>query len=434
MSTTRSLISRVRTRWALAGAIEDLEVGAVWGAGAAAVTLATTRFLVDGVSPWWSAGVGVATALSVPLVHLALHRRDERTVAAAADERLGLAERVSTAMWVERNAGAAADFGPLVVADAEAIAARVRPEAIAKAFRPRVLRRPLIGAAALAAVCAGILLIGGTADAVVESKSQRDSRLRDAERLAEVARKVQEAAKRVEENAAQRKETDLAKVAGEIQRRTDPLTRAPSPPREEALKQLNALADLAREQARRAAGMREAADPQEAERGDKALEELLAGMSKAGLESLKKDLSELEKRLKNGEKGEKGPSAEDVRKIANRLDALRKAMEQAAGDADSAKLLQKLRSVGNEAMLAKIAERMRQIAARMDRGEDYSDLQQASDGEETDLSEMSEEELQQLLDDLDELAGMKDLEEMMRQAGSEMRGGRKLRLGGSGGT
>src|SRR5687767_10711947 len=163
MSTTRSLIARVRTRWALVAAIEDLERGAVWGAGAAAAALAFTRWGVDGVSPWWALAVGGGVALAIPLAKLILHRHDDRSLAAAADERLGLSERLSTALWFQKtNAGEAHDFGPLVVADAESAAARVRPEAIAKAFRPRLLRRPLIAAGALASVCAGILLIGGS--------------------------------------------------------------------------------------------------------------------------------------------------------------------------------------------------------------------------------------------------------------------------------
>jgi phosphosulfolactate synthase (CoM biosynthesis protein A) len=107
----------------------------------------------------------------------------------------------------------------------------------------------------------------------------------------------------------------------------------------------------------------------------------------------------------------------------------------AAGDAAAKELLKRLRSVGNEELLAKIAERLRQIAARLDRGESYSDLEGSeSEAGEDVLSEMSEEELKDLLAQLDQLAGMKDLEKMLRNGNGELRGGRKLRLDGLGGT
>src|SRR5262249_54862304 len=104
--------------------------------------------------------------------------------------------------------------------------------------------------------------------------------------------------------------------------------------------------------------------------------------------------------------------------------------------ADAEKLLAKMRSIGNEELLAKIAERMRQIAARLDRGESYENLENEAQqpGEAQDLSQMSEEELKELLSQLDQMAAMKDLEEMLRQAGGEMAGGRKMRIEGAGGT
>ena len=436
MNPTRSLISRVRTRRALVAALEDLQRGAAYGAGAAAACLLAGRLHLVEMNSWWAAAVGGAVAAAVPLLHAVTRRHDDAALAALADERLGLRERLSTSLWWERTKlPETADFGPLVTQDAEAAAARIPREAVTRAFRPRLLRRPLVAAGVLVAAGAALVLFAGSpAEAIVETETEKVARLADANRLAEVARKIQEAAKRVEEAAAQKKETELAKVAAEVRRQSEPLTRAPSPPREEALRKLNELADLAKEQARRSAGMRESVDPQELQQSDKELDDLLRDLQKAGLGSLEKDLSDLEKRLASGEKGEKGPTSDEIRKLANRLDALRKAMERAASDPGSKDLAKKLRAIGNEKLLAKIAERMRQIAARLDRGEGYSDLQQESDAESLDLSQMTEEELQKLLDDLDQLAGMKDLEEMLRKAGAEMRGGPKLRLEGVGGT
>lgn len=437
MSTTRSLIARVRTRMTLVAAVEDLERGAAWGAGVALAATLADRLGWIAAGPWSAAAAGAAVAIAFPLAGAVLGRRDARAVAAAADERLGLRERLSTALWIERShPDEAAAFAPLVVADAESVAARIGGAELGRAFRPRLLRRPLVLSAALAAACAAVLLVGPSAEAVVETDAQRVTRLADADRIAEVARKLREEAKRVGEEAKKHEEGELAKLTAEVHRQLEPMTRAPSPSREDAMRQLNALADLAREQARRSAGMKDPVDAQEAAKADKALEELLKNFPAAGLETLQKDLRDLEKRLADAkEKGDKGPSAEDVREMANRLDALRKAMERAADDAGSADLLRKLRSIGNEALLEKIAERMRQIAARLDRGEDYSDLQgDEGDGEESDLAQMSEEELKELLKQLDELAAMEDLESLLRQGGGELRGGRKLRLGGSGGT
>ena len=83
------------------------------------------------------------------------------------------------------------------------------------------------------------------------------------------------------------------------------------------------------------------------------------------------------------------------------------------------------------AMLEAFVEQANLAADR--KAGDYSDLQ-GEDAPDLDTSEMSEEELEDLLKQLDELAGMKDLEKMLRDGGGELRGGRKLRLGGSGGT
>jgi hypothetical protein len=275
MSKTRSLIARVRARLALATAVEDLEVGAAAGAAAALLVLAAERIGLVALNPWWAAAAGAGVALAVPAVGLALRRRDERAIAAAADERLGLRERVSTALWWQRQGAAAgADlggFGPLVVADAETAAARVAGSDLARAFRPRLLRRPLVVAAGLVAACGALLIVPATVQAVTETDADRVARLADANRIAEVARKLREEAKRVEEAARERKETNLEHAAREVTKRTEPLVRA-APQRSDALKEMTALADMLREQARKAAGMRETADMKELGQADRALE------------------------------------------------------------------------------------------------------------------------------------------------------------------
>ena len=167
-------------------------------------------------------------------------------------------------------------------------------------------------------------------------------------------------------------------------------------------------------------------------KASKALAELLKQMSQAGIESLQKNLAELQKRLDAGEKGESPPSAEEMRAMANRLDALRRAMEQA--DAlGMQEMRDLLASLGNEDLLEQIAQRMREIASKLDSA-GYEGLESGEMGESFDLSELTREELEELLKQLDELAAMEDLARMLQQGGGESAGGRRLRLGGSGGT
>jgi hypothetical protein len=435
MSNTRSLLVRVRSRLAVAAALESAQRGVAWGAGTALVALAADRLGWIAPGPGLCALAGLMVAIAFAGVGLLANRRDDASAAAAADERLGLAERVSTALWLERSHPAeAASLASLVAADAESAAARVSSSALAAAFRPRLMRRPLAAAGVLLALFAGTtLFVGGPAAAVAETEAERVARLADANRLAEVTVKVRAELKRVQEDAAKKKMDEVAALSGEMHRRAEPLTRAPSPPRAEALKQLNSLADLAAEQARRAAGMKDKGTL-EANRTDKALEELLSEWNKSEFGTLKSDLDELERELKAAKDSGERPSAEDVRDMANRLDALRRAMD-AADAAGAGDVSQRLASAARRELLSKIAERLREIAARLDRGDDADDLM-ADDGEDPGdaLSDLSEEELKELLKRLEELSAMKDLEDMLRKASSEMRGGPKLRTDGSGGT
>jgi hypothetical protein len=434
MTKTRTLLAKVRSRLALVAAVENAQRGLAWGAGTALVALAADRLGWIGPGALACALGGLLIAIAFAGTGLLGIRRDDATTAAAADERLGLRERVSTALWIERaHPGEAASMAPLVAADAEAVAARVSTSALSSAFRPRLMRRPLAAAGVLALLFGATIFVGGPAAAVVETEAEHAARMADANRLAEVTVKVRAELKRVEAEAAAKKQTELATLSGEMHRRAEPLTRAPSPPRAEALKQLNSLADLAAEQARRAAGMKDKGTL-EANQSDKALEELLEQFHDAGLETLKSDLAELERTLKDAKgKGER-PSSQDIRDMASRLDALRRAMD-AADAAGASDVSQRLADAARRELLSKIAERLREIAARLDRGESADDLM-GEDGDEGEdpLADMTEEELQELLDRLDELASMKDLEEMLRKANGELRGGSKLRFDKQGGT
>ncbi len=429
MSGTDGLLARVRTRLVLAGAAEDLQRGAAAGAVAGALALG-----LRALGAWHPTTAEVALgagalALGFPLVGLVLRRRDRPALAAQADVALGLAERLSTAVWSER---AGAEAGPLA-AEARADAARradaVGTSALARAFRPRPLRRELTVAAVALAVAVGAHFVQPAATAA-ESDSERAARLADANRVADVARRMAEAAKRFEEQAKERKQTELANLAATVQQAAAELARNPAP-REAALRKLSELSDLARDAARRRAGAQNVASTPEAAKAGRELAELLKLMADSGIENLSRDVAKMQEELAKASESGSGPSSEDLRSLANRIDALRQAAERAKG-LGSEELQEKLRSFGNEDLLEQIAQRLRELAAKMDQ-QGYGGLQ-GEGGEPLDLGSMSREELEELLKQLDELSRMEDLEQMLRQGGGEMSGGRRLRLGGSGGT
>jgi hypothetical protein len=437
MHDTDGLLTRVRARLALAGALEDLQRGAAAGGVLIALGIA---FRFAGI--WITAlfrpetlhilVAGFAVTLIVPLGGVLMRRYDRRALAARADLALGLQERVSTSVWAEKDARHAGPLAGLVVEDAAASASQVTSDALRRAFRPRLLRRDLATAGVALSVAFGLYLFQPPIQAG-ETEAEKISRLRDADRVADVSRRMAEQAKNVKEAAKARNEVDLDRVAQEIAKQTEAMARTP-PRREAALRKLNELSDLARDAARKRAGLAKPATAPEAARTSRELAELLKQMNQIGLESLDKQLSELQKRLDAAAESGQQPSPEDLRDMAKRLDAIRKSME-AAEAMGAENLREKLQSIGNEDLLQKLAERMRELAARMEQDPGYQGLQsEAGDEESMDLSELSREELQELLDALDEMAGMEDLADMLREGGGEMSGGRKLRLGGSGGT
>ena len=430
MPETDGLLTRVRARLAVASALEDVQRGAA--ASAVAVAL---LFAVRAIG-WWRPDLAIVAlaALGIlllfPLVGILVRRYDRGALAARADRALGLAERVSTSVWVERSGGES-PLAPLVVEDASRKASGVSGQALRDAFRPRLLRRDLT-TAAVALIAAGALYFVQPPVTAGETPVEKAARLADEDRIADVARRMAEAAKRVKEAAKDQNKVDLEKVANEMQRQAEVMARTP-PRREVALRKLNELSDLARDAARRRAGLSKPTSDPEAAKTNKALAELLKQMSDAGLENLAQELADLQKRLEESAESGAQPSADDLRAMAARVDALRRAMENADG-MGAEDLKEKLRSLGNEDLLAKIAERLRELAARMEQGEGYEGLQGSESGEAMDMTELSREELEELLKALEEMGEMQELSEMMRNGGGEMSGGRKLRLGGAGGT
>jgi DNA segregation ATPase FtsK/SpoIIIE-like protein len=426
MSATRSLLRQVRLRLVVRSAVEDAQLGAAVGGAVALSTLAVQRFLAPGIDPLWTACAGLAAGAAVPVAGYFLRRRSEAAVAAAADAGLGLRERISTAMWCA--SAPAGGLAALVPADADAAAARVPASAVGAAFRPSVRRRPLAAAAVAFAGIAGLLLWQPSADATVETASEKAQRLADQNRVAEVAKKLREYAKQIEDHAKEKKRPDVEATAKAVKLQAERMQREP-PTREVALQDIAKMADQVQEAMKQRAAMQSPDTAKEKAEQDKEFSELLKNLSDANLESLQRDLKDLAKRMESEASGGTRPSAEEMRDLANRLDALRRAQERAENDrAGSKDLAKRLRTAGEEEKLRKISEKLRELAAKADSGGGYEGLQGEESEELSDLSEMSEEELQQLLEDLESMADMEDLRSALQQGSSEARGGRRMRL------
>ena len=102
-------------------------------------------------------------------------------------------------------------------------------------------RRPLVLAVAAIAGTGALCLWNPVAEAV-ESPETKATRLAEADRVAQVARKLQEEAKRVEAKSIERKDLTLTKVVAEVRRQVEEMQKLP-PSREIAMTKLNKLAD-----------------------------------------------------------------------------------------------------------------------------------------------------------------------------------------------
>ncbi|MCG3134574.1 MAG: hypothetical protein HMLKMBBP_01888 [Planctomycetes bacterium] len=281
------------------------------------------------------------------------------------------------------------------------------------------------------AAALGGLALWQPAAGAVETDEARTRRLADESRVAEVARKLETEARKIEQCAIDRKMPQLATEAAVIKRAAEQMKREPPPP-EQALQQLSTLLDAQRDAIRKRGDLKPTDDPRAVLEQEKQLAELLRQMAEAKAESVQQDLDDLVKRLAKDPKSDGAPTGDDLRELANRMDALRKAAKAAEeAGMDAAGLKKKLRDLGNEDLLEKIAEQLREMAAKLD-DRNYQDLEQAAE-DLPDLADMSREELEKLLKDLKEMAESGDLQKMLEGAKGEMSGGRRFRPGAPGG-
>jgi hypothetical protein len=432
MSDTRRLLARVRGRMALGSALEDLQLGLAVGAVAAFIAFGLRALAVLETDPALIALGALALAAVAPLIGMMSRHRPAARVASDADRALGLEERLSTALWCEKSDEAAGDpLGGLVQTDANETAATVTSAAVRDAFRPRLRQRPMIVAGIALAACALVSLYQPIAEAT-ETTADKKAREHREDLNARIARKLKEAAERVEAAAKERKLATVQKTAQHLRREAQAMSAKPLD-RQKMLTKLNDLRDHVKAEARKAAGLDKDLETAKATEADKALSKLLRDMAAAGLETLQKDLADLERRLSEGENGDNPPSRQEIQAMAARIEALKRAVARAEDGAVGEKLREQLQSMANKELLDKIAQKLSEIAQRMSQGEGYENLQ-SEGGEGMSLSDLSAEELEQLLKELEELAAMDDLEKLLQQAGGASAGGRKLKLGGRGGT
>jgi hypothetical protein len=352
----------LRGRLALSRSLEDLQRGIPAGAAVAAL-LGLLRWTdLVALEPGVAVGAGVVAALLFPAAGALLRRPSSARLASLVDERLGLAERVGTALALRSGEAPATPLEGLVEEDARASLDRVPPAALRRAFRPTLLPRPLAAAALLAAASAILL----RAEPWKPSEPEKDPVVayreeQERKEAAKAARRALEAAKQVEETADPR-QAALRAVAAEMRRRSEEMLRAP-PPRAEAMASFQKMGETVRERMEMLAGVDEATRAEWKRDGllgkrDGDLEKLLSKLLQADLSSLNESLADLDASLKGAEGGTEW-TAESLAALQARLDELAAALEKSEGAlGDRQGLREGLQALGNAALLRELSERM----------------------------------------------------------------------------
>jgi hypothetical protein len=413
-----------RGRLAFARAVEDAEVGLAAGAG---------LFLALGILRWTdllasdparAAAAGACLALAVPAAGLLLRRTSAHRVATLVDERLGLAERVATALSLESGGTPHTPLAPLVREDADRALAALPAGALGRAFRPRLFPRPLGGAAAALALA----LLAFSMEPLAEAKeipkdpvaAYRENE--EKKEAAKAARKVLEEARKAEE-LADPKHAALRALAAEMRRQAEEMLRQ-NPPKAAAMAQFQKMGELARERQELLAGM----DPQKLEalrvagdtgKMDGDLGKLLQKLAAADLAGLNEALKALDRDLKGGA-GAKEWTPEQLAALKDALDALAETLKDGAGTLADRKALQSaLRALGDPELLAELSKRMGRLMETLTK-QGWKPCQSAGglnadglgDSDPGDALTLTDAELQAMIDRLKELQELADLGQM----------------------
>jgi len=361
-----SRLASLRGRRAASRAVEDLQAGLAAGA-LLALLLGLARWgnLLP-VGPGAAAAAALCVALLFPAVGVLLRRTSARRVANLVDERLGLAERVSTALSLGTGESAAPFLGALVLEDASRSLDAVPAPALRRAFRPRLAPKPL-WAGAGAALLAVAAFQADPVQRTEEKPKDLAAANRDKEEkkdAAKAARKLLEEARKVEDTADP-KHAALKAVAAEMRRQSEELLRK-NPPKPEAMAAFQRMGEMARERQELLAGLdpkalKEMKASGEMGKMDPALEKLLAKLAGADLKGLNEALAALDRDLK-GLEGAGEWTPEKLAALKDRIDALAEALKKDGAGLEGREALKKaLGLLGDPALLKELSERMAKL-------------------------------------------------------------------------
>ena len=415
-----SRLASLRGRLAASRAAEDLQVGLAAGAGVA-LLIALLRWAdLAPATPGLAVGTGFCVALLVPAAGVLLRRTTARRVANLVDERLGLAERVSTALALGSGEAHAPVLGPLVLDDAARSLDALPASDLRAAFRPALAPRPLFGA-----LGAGLLAVAAFhADLWVrETAKPRDLAAAHREKeerkdAAKAARKLLEEARAAEE-AADPKHAALKALAAEMRREAEALLRQ-NPPKPQAMAAFQRMGELARERQEMLAGI----DPKKLKemkasgnlaKSDPALEKLLKKLLDSDMKGLSEALSALDKDLKGAE-GAKEWSPEMLAALKDKLDALADALQKDGALEGRDGLQKALGALGDPDLLKELSERMSKLMKTLkEQGwEGCKSTQGLNDDgmegfEAGEMPTLTDEQLQAMIERLKELQELADL-------------------------
>ena len=358
MTEIQSLIRSATRRLTLARFLETLAGGAVIGLAMLMLWALATKAVPALASPWWiPASVTAGLVLLLALARALGPGRDPVSVAIAIDQRLGLDDRLSTAVQISDR-----DDPFAVAAIADAAAAAQRPDVrgrVAQAFRPTPPRGWWVSPMLLLFVV-GVWTIVPQGDLFGSVPTQDDTVLAEANQ--QVESEVEELIAIIDENEmlATEMEGTLEEMLGGLEDGDKPEeARTPEEVKREAIRQVTALQDrlqeiLEGEDARMDATLRESlADLKNDGSGDADADELAEALAKGDFKQAKEAFERLEERMESGDM-----SPEEAEALKAALEDLARQLEEAA---DKRKDLEDaLKNAGLDPDLAKNPEALEQ--------------------------------------------------------------------------
>ena len=306
MTEIQTLIRSATRRLTVARFLETLAGGAVLGLAALMVWALATKAVPALGTPWWiPASVAAGVVLVIAVARALGPGRDQVSVAVAIDQRLGLDDRLSTAVQIADRDD---PFAVAAIADAAAAARRPDvPGRVAEAFRPAPPRGWWVSPMLLLFVV-GVWTIVPQGDLFGSVPSENDAVL--AETNQQVDSEVEELIAIIDENEmlAAEMEGTLDELMGGLENGEEPEEpQTPEEVKREAIRQVTALQDrlqeiLDGEDARMDATLRESlADLKNDGSGDADADELAEALAKGDFKQAKEAFDRLAERMESGD-------------------------------------------------------------------------------------------------------------------------------------